>query len=196
MNMARRVGVGALVVWLGAVIAGFAVLLRYSSTPSQADGATPAEWPQSTHLTRVSGRPTLLLFAHPMCPCTRASVAELGRLMPLLGANVAARVVMVRPAESPADWDGSGLWERAATIPGVAVFRDDGGMEAARFQARTSGLTLLYDADGRLRFRGGITELRGHEGESFGAQRILSLVKTGTADRADAPVFGCALARH
>ena len=194
--MARLVWmVAALLVWIGAVSAGFVVLWRYKSTPAAEAGATPTQWPRSTRLTRVSGHATLVFFAHPMCPCTRASLAELDRLMPRLGPNVAARVVLSRPSPPPAEWEGSGMAERAATIPGVTVFHDDGGFEAARFEARTSGLTLLYDADGRLRFRGGITESRGHEGESFGSQRILSLVRTGTADRANAPVFGCALAR-
>ncbi|HLB76837.1 MAG TPA: hypothetical protein VJO72_07370, partial [Candidatus Dormibacteraeota bacterium] len=46
---------------------------------------------------------------------------------------------------------------------------------------------------GRLLFQGGITATRGHEGDSFGQERIASLLTTGAADRADAPVFGCAL---
>jgi hypothetical protein len=127
-----------------------------------------------------------------MCPCTRASITELGKLLPRLGPQVSAWVVVARAVDEP-DWDQAELWDRAASIPGVRVFRDDDGVEAERFHAATSGLTLLYDRTGRLRFAGGITSQRGHEGDSFGPRRIESLVKTGTADRADSPVFGCTL---
>jgi hypothetical protein len=53
---------------------------------------------------------------------------------------------------------------------------------------------VLYDARGRLLFRGGLTSARGHEGDSAGLQRISSLLRTGQADRSDAPVYGCSLA--
>jgi hypothetical protein len=56
-----------------------------------------------------------------------------------------------------------------------------------------SGFTLLYDPAGRLRFAGGITSARGHEGDSFGQRRILAVLSGDPADRADAPVFGCSL---
>jgi hypothetical protein len=35
--------------------------------------------------------------------------------------------------------------------------------------------------------------VRGHEGDSFGQERIVALLAGGTADRADSPVFGCPL---
>jgi hypothetical protein len=133
------------------------------------------------------------MFAHPHCPCSRASISELARLMPRLPAGTGAHVVFVRPAGTAADWEQTDLWRSAASIPGVSVSRDDDGVEAERFHALTSGLTLVYGSDGRLLFHGGITASRGHEGASFGQRRILSLLTTGSADRNDSPVFGCAL---
>jgi hypothetical protein len=76
----------------------------------------------------------------------------------------------------------------------VTAVRDDDGVEAARFRATTSGTAALYDARGRLLFTGGLTSARGHEGDSAGLQRIASLLRTGQADRSDAPVYGCSLA--
>jgi hypothetical protein len=58
----------------------------------------------------------------------------------------------------------------------------------------TSGAVLLYSSDGKLLFQGGITPARGHQGDSFGRQRILALLDGDAPDRRDAPVFGCALA--
>jgi len=75
----------------------------------------------------------------------------------------------------------------------VTVDFDGGGAEAKRFGAETSGAVVLYDRAGRLVFHGGITAARGHEGDSFGQQRIAALLTGARADRTDAPVFGCAL---
>ena len=57
----------------------------------------------------------------------------------------------------------------------------------------TSGHALLFDRDGRLLFRGGITPARGHEGDNFGASAIAARL-AGRPARAEAPVFGCPIA--
>lgn len=179
--------------WLLAITAGFGLLLRYASTPAPQDGAPPRRWPAATLLTRSSARPQLLLFAHPHCPCTRASVAELARLMGRFHGRLDARVLVVQPPGVGDEWADSALRERAGTIPGVRVSIDRDGVEARRFGAVASGTVLLYDRSGRLLFHGGITAARGHEGQSFGQQRIAALLTTGSADSDRAPVFGCVL---
>ncbi|HTC21602.1 MAG TPA: hypothetical protein VK859_12185, partial [bacterium] len=85
------------------------------------------------------------------------------------------------------------LVSSARRIPDTRVVIDLDGSEAARFGARTSGQVVLYDEGGRLLFNGGITEGRGHIGDNAGLQRIVSLVKTGRADKNDSLVFGCPL---
>jgi hypothetical protein len=180
-------------IWLVAVAAGFGVLLRYASTPVPQDGAHPGRWPATTALTKSSARSQLVLFAHPNCPCTRASVAELSRLMGRFRDRLDARVLVVQPPGAGDGWADTGLHERARTIPGVRVAIDRDGVEARRFGAVASGTVLLYDRRGRLLFHGGITSARGHEGQSFGQQRIASLLTTGRADSNQAPVFGCVL---
>jgi hypothetical protein len=192
---ARRSGIwlAAALLWAAAVATGFTVLLRYSSTAGGGQGAHPRRWPAAAPLEQTPGRATVLMFAHPHCPCTRASVAELARLMARFGDRLTAYVLVVQPHGTGDDWMDTALRDRAAAIPGVRALVDRGGVEAARFGALTSGLTLLYDRRGRLVFSGGLTASRGHEGPSFGQRRIVSLLTTGTADRHDAPVFGCAL---
>ncbi|HYV66235.1 MAG TPA: RedB protein [Myxococcales bacterium] len=179
--------------WLAAVAGGFAFLLRYKNTPGQAGGAAPELWPAGSAIARTAGRATLLLFAHPRCVCTRASLAELNKMMASFQGRLDAKVLFWMPRDAPADWSSGDLWTSAAHIPGVAVTRDEDGREASRFGVATSGGVVLYDGSGRLLFQGGITQSRGHEGDSFGEERIVSLLTTGAADRADAPVFGCAL---
>jgi hypothetical protein len=182
------------IVWALTLAPGFALLWAYKMRPGAAEGA-PEVWPAGTRIARNRDRATLVLFAHPQCPCTRASLAELARLMARFDDQVGANVVFLRPADVGAEWDSSDLWKRASAIPGVTIVRDDDGVEAARFRASTSGATVLYDARGRLLFSGGLTSARGHEGDSAGLQRIRSLIRTGKADRSDAPVYGCSL-RH
>jgi hypothetical protein len=180
------------VIWVLTVAAGFTFLWRYKLRPGEAEGP-PAVWPTESRIPRRPDRATLVLFAHPQCLCTRASLAELARLMARFEDRLSADVVFLRPSDVGADWDHTDLWPRASAIRGVTTVRDDDGVEAARFRALTSGVTALYDPQGRLLFSGGITSARGHEGDSLGLRRIRSLLLNGKADRPDAPVFGCAL---
>jgi hypothetical protein len=136
----------------------------------------------------------LVMTIHPHCPCTRASVTELNNLMALLrGNNVKGYVLAVKPAEFPDEWVNTESYRNAGRIPGVEVLLDVDGTESGRLGAATSGQVLLYDPEGRLLFAGGLTPDRGHLGDSPGRQRIVSLVKTGTADAKDSLVFGCSL---
>ncbi|HEY5927690.1 MAG TPA: hypothetical protein VIV11_38660 [Kofleriaceae bacterium] len=180
------------VVWAVVVGAGFALLYIYKARPGSS-GTPAAQWPADTRLALDRTRPNLVMLAHPQCPCTRASVAELARLIARVGDRVRAHVLFVKPDGVDASWQDTDLWRSAAAIPGVTVGVDELGEEARRFGIETSGHVLLYDATGALQFRGGITSSRGHEGDSFGQRRIVALLTTQTPDRADAPVFGCNL---
>lgn len=174
------------------VVTGNIWLFVYASTP----GAAPHEasdWPASSQLELASDRATLVMFAHPKCACTRASLAELARLMARLGSRVRAYVVFMRPTGVDDDWTHTDLVERARAIDGVIAIADTENGESERFGAMTSGTTMLYTADGSLRFSGGVTAARGHEGASVGQQRILDIIESGHTDRQDAAVFGCAL---
>jgi len=180
--------------WTAAVAAGFTQLYRYKAEPAL-QGVAPRRWPTTSALLLAPDRPTLVLFAHPACPCTRATVSELARLSARVSTRVAVRIVVVQPPDAPAEWRGSELEARAAAIPGAMVVHDD-GREAALFEAEASGLVLAYDARGTQLFAGGITSARGHEGDSFGRRRLLAALAGETPDRATSPVFGCALAAY
>src|SRR5712671_6320482 len=153
--------------WLLAIAGGFSILWKYKTTPGDAGAVSPGSWPAGTAVRRSADRATLLLFAHPRCDCTRASVAELARLMARFHERLEARVLFWAPSEAPADWSKGDLSTSAEGIPGVTVLRDAGGAEASRFGVATSGAVVLYDPQGRLLFKGGVTAARGHEGDSF-----------------------------
>ncbi len=136
---------------------------------------------------------TLVMIAHPRCPCTRATLGELARLMAKAQGRLKTYVLFIRPEGSPVDWEKTDLWAEASAIPGVTVLVDDQGAEAERFQAATSGQNLLYSPEGKLLFSGGITFSRGHEGDNAGSGTILSILNGNEAPQSETPVFGCPL---
>jgi hypothetical protein len=173
-----------------AIVVGFAFLLRYASARG-VDPRAPVAWPSNIALPLHYDRPTLFMFVHPRCACSRASLRELANLVSRVRGKVAPVVVFVKPNGAGADFAGTELRALAARVEGVTLVDDDGGALAGRFGVETSGTCLLYDASGRLEFQGGVTDLRGHEGRSFGQERLVSLITSGHADRNDSPVFGC-----
>jgi hypothetical protein len=178
--------------WFAAVGVGLGMLWRYENTPGVA-AASPKLWPAESDLQRAPGRATLVMLAHPHCPCTRASIGELALLMAHCQGRVNAHVLFVQPEGFADDWTQTDLWQSAAAVPGVTVRRDEGGIEAHHFHAETSGQVLLYDATGRLLFSGGITGSRGHSGDNAGRSAIESLLTEGTTQRDQTLVFGCSL---
>ena len=181
-----------LVCWLSAIAAGVTLLWSYESTPGVA-AAPPSHWPSASVIQLASGHDTLVMLAHPQCPCTRASIEELARLMTHSQGRLSTYVLFMKPKGSSEDWYKTDLWKNAVSIPGVTALVDEDGIEAARFGAATSSQVVLYDASGGLLFSGGITESRGHSGDNVGRSAIESFVNTGTADRDTSHVFGCPL---
>jgi hypothetical protein len=167
--------------WLLVCAFGLVALAAQAGKSGESAGA-PATWPVSARVPKAAGRPTLLLFAHPRCACTRATMRELERLLARAKDKPDVTVVLAPGGEAP------------GTIPGARVFRDD-GTEAARFSARTSGQVVIYGRDGKLAYSGGVTPSRGHEGDSRGRDlALLALSGTGSKE-SSADVFGCGLAK-
>jgi len=179
-----------LVVWLAGLVLGGRALWVYSVTPGKAD-LTPAQWPEQAPIVRKPGQATLVLLAHPHCPCTRASLAELAKLVEHNEADT--WILFLRPEGAQPGWEKTSLWETAAAIPGVHVLADTDGTAAHVFGAETSGHVLLYDPAGRLQFSGGITAARGHEGPSAGGASVLAALHGAAIPQHQAQIFGCPL---
>ena len=188
----RLVLLTCITLWAFVVGAGLSVLWGYENTPGVA-AEPPRQWPVDSRIRPARDRATLIMLAHPHCPCTRASIGELASLMAQSQGRLTAYVLFLKPTGFSEDWEKTDLWQSAASIPGVEAVIDNGGTEARRFHAVTSGQALLYGADGRLLFSGGITGSRGHSGDNAGRSAIASLVNTGTAERDETFVFGCPL---
>jgi len=186
--------------WLLALFAAMLLLERYKNTPGPV-GAVRTTWPVTARLAHATDQPTLLLFVHPRCTCTRATLAELDTFLPRYAGRVHACAVFWAPSDLPATWTHTDTWRTASAMPGLAVRLDPDGREAARFGVLTSGHALLYAADGRLLFSGGITPSRGHMGDSAGLEQLRRALAAALHDGparpaaalGRAPVFGCGL---
>ena len=178
--------------WVASIAFGTRMLLGYESTAGRT-GAVASEFPAQSGLSLSRDGLTLVMLAHPRCPCTRASIGELAQIMAEGQGKLKAYVVFSRPSGAGDDWNDTGTWRSAAEIPGVTPVGDDDGRETRRFGAETSGHTLLFAPDGRLLFSGGITASRGHGGDNAGESAIVALVKQQPVARASTPVFGCQL---
>src|SRR5262245_11250789 len=119
----RRPAYGALLagvttsLWGVAVAAGGWSLLAYSTTPG-ASGQAVGSWPQGASFRPLDTRPTLVMFLHPHCPCSRASVEQLNRLLVREQDRVQAFVVFVRPEGVGPDWEKTPLRESVGALPG------------------------------------------------------------------------------
>lgn len=184
-----------LALWLLALGGGGAWL--YARSFSAGASGTPApSWPVGGRVSPATGAFTLVVALHPECPCSSATVDELGRLLGQTAGRLSARVVMASYPEIDRRPEDSDLWKKAAAIPGVALFADTDGSELRRFDALTSGETRLYDPQGRLRFKGGITLSRGHLGDNPGEDAVRELVlhpSSAACVPVSTPAFGCAL---
>lgn len=178
--------------WAALVLIGFGYLHTYGARAGElADG--PQTWRDGT-LEGVAGRPRVLLFAHPRCSCTRASIAELTHVVEAHALR--ATVVFWQPERADAEWRSSPTIDMVQQHPLLDAAWDPGGKVCRSFDAATSGQCLVYDANGRLRFSGGITAGRGHEGANEGRQtvdRLLSESGDPPTGVHTFPVFGCRL---
>ncbi len=185
------------VLWLCAIGYGMNILMTHERTPS-----TPA-------VSRLSSGEVLLpflcekpfglvMFAHPQCVCTKASLSELQWLVSKCSPDsVQVTVFFVKPEGASDEWIKSDTWQKASELPNVQVMIDESATLAKRLGAITSGQTFLINATGKILFSGGITIGRGVTGDNAGRRAILSFVMhTPSGDhfpQSTSDVFGCTL---
>jgi hypothetical protein len=154
-------------------------------------------WPTETAIAPAEGGPTLILFLHPKCPCSRASLTQLERILADLQTRGAALprsyVIATLPEYGFDEWADTENLQRAAKLPGATVVVDRGGIEAQRFGVTTSGAIILFDDTRKRRYAGGITSARGLEGANVGCDSLLALLQGNEANVAEIPALGCRL---
>jgi hypothetical protein len=188
---ARRFPIGA-VLWATVLTLGFGSILSYQMRAGPA--ATAGEtWPGTARLPFDRHRSNLVLFAHPHCPCSAASLEELKIVLTEAEGKIYPTICFFAPPGVPADWTETKLMRAARAIPGMNVVVDRDGSITEKFGAMTSGQVLLFDAQGRRLFAGGITGARGHAGWNRGRAWLVALARGEACVPEGIPVFGCAL---
>ena len=176
--------------WLGCVATGLCALQHYSAVAGAAAPTRNATKFFSAH--RQPDRPLLVMAVHPKCPCTRASLAELGDLLARSRGSCDALLLQYHPEASSPGWNEDVMPRQLGGVT-VRTLLDRGGRIGSALGAVTSGHVVLVDARGIERFGGGITLSRGHRGRAPAQDTILQILAGENVAAVTSPVFGCAL---
>lgn len=184
--MANRSLLAALALWVAAVLTGFGALAVYSQA------AGPQREPTSL---LADDHPEsgwrLVMAIHPKCACSRASLAELERLLLRWREQLRCEVFVYQPVDAPDDWSDTATARLANQLAEGGARTDPGGKEATSLGILTSGGVILYDSSGTPRYHGGLTPSRSHEGPSLATEAINSLLAGQKPAVTHRPVFGC-----
>ena len=180
--------------WLVAIACGMGLLIDYENRPGD-EGEIASLWPDRSQVELSHERYTLLLFAHPRCPCTRATLDELAWVMTRCRDKFQATVLFLQPEGESTDWARTDTWDLASRIPEVRVLADVDGREAQNFGTQTSGHVVVFNPSGKVVFQGGITPSRGHRGDSPGRSILYDLASQEdlVTDSPSSAVYGCPL---
>ena len=187
-----RIAKFALAFWGILLVAGTISLAAYSNRPG-IDGATISNWPDETDMVLRDDSLTLVLFLHPKCPCSVATVRELERTLGSNFKSVDLQIGLYCPPSKPDDWTETSLKKLAERIAPGATFVDRSAEEADRFGVSTSGHLLAFSTSGKCLFSGGVTGSRGHEGENRGSLELRKITHGEQRPFFKQPVFGCPL---
>jgi hypothetical protein len=188
---------GMAAIWLLAVALGASWVMRYDATAGT-KGAAPQQWRSIGGLEGAEGHPFIVMALHPRCSCSQATLIELNKVLSQVATRPKIEILFYRPADAPEDWLRGALYDEV-TRAGYRVVGDPDGKTALTLGLKTSGDMAVYDAEGALRFSGGITvgrgEVGGNGGEDallliLGGKRAAMVAGTGVAEH---PVYGCPL---
>lgn len=187
----RRVG-PLVLVWALLVVVSFGGLSVYSQTPGEISAPPRDEaLAESTSDSEAAWR--LVMAIHPKCPCTRASLAELEKLLAREPERFRCEVLIYQPDDQPEPWIDTETVRVASALRGVTVSPDIAATRASRMGILTSGGVVLFDPAGAPRFYGGITPSRNHQGDNVGSVSILALLRGSRPAAHSSPVYGCSI---
>lgn len=158
--------------WVAITLLCFLVIMPSIGRDATFNTGLNAKWPESSEIERNDQAPHLLVFVHPYCPCTRATLTNLHDSIRSKLLNVT--VVQLRSARF------ENVHSPISTIEEVIRGRDwnlvfdTEGVEARKFGVVTSGECLLFAPSGKLVFSGGVTALRGHSGTNRSLSTLLA----------------------
>ena len=180
-----------------AIVIGNWLLFEYSNRPSDSGQI-------KNHLSQIDSLPdaltnknassekrsTILVFYHPHCPCTVATIRNLERSWTRLSQDSTILAFAYRPSETGDSWISStstGILKRM----GANVIVDPDGQNCTKFGVLTSGHLLVYNDEGALQFSGGVTSSGGHEGDCPAISDLVQKISNQSKQAKQWPVYGC-----
>lgn len=195
--MAKRFKRSIFCVWVILCTIGLGAVSLHSFDGVVPHAADNGHWPQDSRLMQESSE-RLVIFIHPQCPCTRATLSELEAVL----ARQTIATTLVISAIDP-EWLTSKMMQHINRMrthyPAlIDVFLDNDGSESEFFGATASGHCMYFNRQGQKVFSGGITASRGHVGDNDARHRLMELIQLNSeVPSLEAPslfpVFGCRL---
>src|SRR5579864_5919718 len=105
-----------------ATVYGLRMLIRFDQTPGRSSKVAE-RWPEESMIRRPSDSPQLVLFAHPFCPCTEATIEELERILARRPreAQLPAITVVLAAVKKGVAQRSSRIVHQAERLPGAHV---------------------------------------------------------------------------
>ena len=201
----RMTSTGTVFGWLVMTVGTMAAFWSYEATPGE-KAHVAASAPATSSVILTPGRKSLLVFIHPKCACTKATLSELRTIWNGLTPEItpACTFILRQPAQTGNAWRETDIERACREFIGTQIIDDYAGAEAQRFGVTTSGTCLLYDQEGQLLFAGGITASRGHIGPAASQEVLREQLASSSgapivgnaqthSDDDRCPVFGCPL---
>ncbi|SMP75553.1 AhpC/TSA family protein [Neorhodopirellula lusitana] len=181
-------------------VVGMSQLMSYSNTPGETRTTVPQVIPTELISTTLSdekrAQSKVLVFYHPHCPCTRATIRSLQRLESMFAPDTQIVGYAYQPASKDDNWIETTTTQALRSLQNATVLADRDAQACEDFEIVTSGHVLVYDHNGELKFSGGITPSRGHEGSCASGTAFLNSVNGKTNAEQSWPVFGCPIVRN
>jgi len=175
-------------IWIVGISIGMWQLVAYSTTPGPTTEVR-AVWPQQSTLQLETESHTLLVFMHPRCPCSRATLNSMARVLASAEVEVVPKFIFGCPSTESATWAQTDLWTFAEGL-GQPILDWDSA-ESQLFGAVTSGHVMLFAPTGELVFSGGVTIGRGHEGDAIGKCALSEALRGKNAANDRFQIYGC-----
>ncbi len=190
--MTRKSLATAVFIWLASVSYGLGFLYNYSLKPANMQQVLK-NWPEESKIKFAKNQANLVLFLHPHCQCSEASLAELQKIQAQFHKKFKTHLVFILPEGTEQDWIHTKLWKKSQNLANTELIIDKSLQEAKVFASTSSGQVYLFNKERELIFLGGITSARGHQGDSIGNSAIKAYFRSGNMSVEKAPSFGCSL---
>lgn len=180
-------------VWVIGVSYGVFIAVEHAWKPGESARLEDNNWPRFSNLNCSRQYKTLILFVHPKCPCTNASLIELRHLIERGDGEKDVKIVFFVPQDSGEDWIEEDKLMLASAVPRAEIVYDYDGKEMRIFGAVTSGLLYIFSKNKKLLYSGGITAGRGHQGDNPGLDQCIAILAQAESneDCSKGAVFGC-----